>query len=733
MRKTFILLAAAVMSLAACNRVEPVQPRQNGEMSVIPINSNAVSGTKGYVENSSFVETTYETLHGTKAQNLRTMQISAYLHPQNGEDKNYFVDKTYSAKTDALTETVWWNTNTVGGAHDPIYWPVGGTLDFLAYSVSAEQSGAGRSVNVNATWDETNASSKVVLTVPGENSQNDILYAGIAGIASSTGANAVPLQFNHSQAWLQFALTGSTDEANPDGIVTLKRIELENVYNAGTLSVSNNRGNTIAKWDFTEETKQNIEVDNLSNVSKLNAAPQYLDMLIPQQAKTAFVLYYTLGSNASELSYRFTTDQKTWLMGEKYIYNINITTSEVTVAPKVAQWNEVNEYNYTVKLKKTFDDGAVTPTFTPAEAFTEMDTDADGITTYACNTWGAQITLEAAATDPAIFVKWSDGNTENPRTFSIYADTEIPEAIFAEPFTLTLKKTFDDGTVTPTFTPADGFTEISTDADGVTTYYFFEAGQVELEAVPTSPATFTKWSDDNTDNPRAIAINAEDTALPDAVFENSSTIAFTVNSSDKKVQFSAGNLYWNGSAFAEETSQLAYTSSWDANHVDRFYWSSDAAIACAVDYNDPSASTTDTFFAADGGAISGKTVLSDSEWSYLLNSRTNASSLNKAGVTINGTMCLVIAPDDFAGTIASSYDTAAWATAEAAGLVALPAAGSRSGSNISATGSFGGYCSSTPDEDMSGIACCLYFGSSSAYTFDDFRNVGYSVRLVTVL
>ena len=332
MKKILVFAFMAVFALVGCNKMEDsrIAPPSKNEMSLVPMNHV----TKGYALGTTFDDCTYETLHGEQSTSFRTMQISAFLHPQNGEEGNYFVDKTYANGT-GMT---WWNIKP-NGDHDPIYWPVGGTLDFLAYSLSNEEQSV---KNVNVTWNEDNAASQVILDVPGENSQNDILYASAYGIKAPSSAKDVEMFFNHSQAWLEFQLTGSLDSES-NGIVHFNRIELENVYNAGILTIDNNKGNATAKWDFGAESKKNVEVDNEYGVGLLGSDVQYLDMLIPQQKKTAFVLYYTLGSDDQELSYRFSTDLKTWLMGEKYIYKINITTSEVTVKPEVTEWKPVEE------------------------------------------------------------------------------------------------------------------------------------------------------------------------------------------------------------------------------------------------------------------------------------------------------------------------------------------------------------------------------------------------------
>lgn len=316
---TWLTAALLIAMTTGCKEMERPLNISRVEMSVFPGSEKAV--TKGYSEGEEFYETTSQTLHSEmKAVTPRTMQISAYLYPQNGTEGNYFVGKTFSRLKNG-TE-VWVNTNTVGGEHDPIYWPVEGKVDFLAYSISAEGT-----KNIVAEWDVKNASSCVTLSVPGENSQNDILYASAYGIPSSQASKSVGLGFKHAQAWLEFELTGTPDS------IKLERIVIENAFNAGKLVLRNGNGEATAVWNFADDLRQDISVDNPMGICELNDKPQFLDILIPQQSKTSLGIYYSEGTSpAVEKFYRIETDKKTWIMGEKYTYKININASEITAS-----------------------------------------------------------------------------------------------------------------------------------------------------------------------------------------------------------------------------------------------------------------------------------------------------------------------------------------------------------------------------------------------------------------
>ena len=182
----------------------------------------------------------------------------------------------------------------------------------------------------------------------------------------------------------------------------------------------------------------------------------------------------------------------------------------------------------------------------------------------------------------------------------------------------------------------------------------------------------------------------------------------------KKVQFSRGNLYWDGDSYEFEANQYTI-GTWNAeNHVNYFFWSKEESVAGAASYADASAAASDVFFtnataetAKADFTVSGVTgkfrTLSAGEWTYILSTRENAADLLVEDVTVCGVEhCLVIAPDACLNSYVfdktkKSYDAAAWATAEAAGLVCLPPAGYRDGTDVKSGEGNGFYWASTTD------------------------------------
>ena len=182
----------------------------------------------------------------------------------------------------------------------------------------------------------------------------------------------------------------------------------------------------------------------------------------------------------------------------------------------------------------------------------------------------------------------------------------------------------------------------------------------------------------------------------------------------KKVQFSRGNLFWDGDSYEFEANQYTI-GTWNAeNHVNYFLWSKEESVAKAESYSDASAAASDVFFtnataetATADFTVNGVTgefrTLSAEEWTYILSTRTNAADLLVEDVTVCGVEhCLVIAPDACLNSYVfdktkKSYDAADWATAEAAGLVCLPPAGYRDGTDVKSGEGNGFYWASTTD------------------------------------
>ena len=229
-----------------------------------------------------------------------------------------------------------------------------------------------------------------------------------------------------------------------------------------------------------------------------------------------------------------------------------------------------------------------------------------------------------------------------------------------------------------------------------------------------------------------VTLTDAPTPTPAPVFSVSAT---------KTVVFAPGNLqYKSGEGWRFAEHQYDYIGAWDATDwVDYFGWGTWG------EGKDPLLTSTDNAdyeWSTDfQGTLNGHNdwyTLSNDEWIYLFQIRTNASSLYGTG-TVNGVNGVIILPDGSELSINTSHnswsnntiDAATWNSIyEAEGAVFLPGAGRRSGTGVGYIGA-GVYWSSTPQSSDSQRAHDILFNNGTLSVGDVSRRFfGYSVRLV---
>ena len=179
----------------------------------------------------------------------------------------------------------------------------------------------------------------------------------------------------------------------------------------------------------------------------------------------------------------------------------------ITVVPdpgfRFAQWSDGNTANprtFTVTA-----DAAYTARFEPIGEYT-LSIYADGCSTpnrYICDD-GQQVSITVVPEPGSRFAQWSDGNTSNPRTFTVTADA-------------TYTAQFESASE-----PTSGYT-LAVYADGCASpnrYICDNGQQVSITVVPEPGSRFAQWSDGNTSNPRTFTVTADATYT--AQFESAS-------------------------------------------------------------------------------------------------------------------------------------------------------------------------------------------------------------------
>ena len=131
---------------------------------------------------------------------------------------------------------------------------------------------------------------------------------------------------------------------------------------------------------------------------------------------------------------------------------------------------------------------------------------------HGCYSHGDTATLIVQSNEGYEFLRWSDGNTENPRNVIISQDTTLVAEYVVSKYHLTLTCDEEKGTINGT----------SGEFDYGTTHTF--------SVVPNTGFYFVQWSDGNTDNPRTITLT-QDTTIT-AIFAAQKFIVKFVDDND---------------------------------------------------------------------------------------------------------------------------------------------------------------------------------------------------------
>ena len=220
----------------------------------------------------------------------------------------------------------------------------------------------------------------------------------------------------------------------------------------------------------------------------------------------------------------------------------------------------------------------------------------------------------------------------------------------------------------------------------------------------------------------------------------------------EQVRFAQGNLQYQDSdkvwRFAEHqwdyigeaNKDISSTNGW----IDLFGWGTGNNPTNAYMDNEAYAMFSDWGNNAIGnGNGQHWRTLTNEEWGYVFNERKTASGIRFAKAKVNGVNGVILLPDDWsntayrvkyankekAGFSSNTLNASKWSDLERAGVVFLPAAGSRWGTTVYHLGSYGYYWSATVNgyNDAYGV---FFVNRGLLPQSILLKEYGFSVRLV---
>ena len=379
MKKYFIIAIAALAASAACTKVETIDNTPD-----VPITFQAANYTG-------------QTKAVSVLNDFEEFKCKAYLHAQgidldangnvNGTSfQNFFGTDGETITPDSTTDpTEWAPSHTY-------YWPKGeqSFVNFVGW-YGVDGNGADSAPTITYAYDGTASKYKATMvwnyTSVAGNSDSNLLYADMAWRFKANNSPAtygmdsvtegVPMLFHHALAQINVKVyadgtsltagTGNVSDANATWTIALENPAITPVYNAGTLTLTNEDPGTAkttqawtGSWAGTGSTG-NIAAStlNVDEVSKATAntlfnatcvVPQTIgatvkltfDMRITTTYKTA-----PTNPNTELIPVEITLNEMgttAWVQNTKYTYYIKIVPSqnEVLFDPALeADWTEV--------------------------------------------------------------------------------------------------------------------------------------------------------------------------------------------------------------------------------------------------------------------------------------------------------------------------------------------------------------------------------------------------------
>jgi len=366
MKKFFFLAAAAIVALAACSKNE-TDTTAYEQSKVINFNTVANKATKAPITGTTysyklpaFGVFAYYLSSGTWSTSAANSNASAYM-------------------TDV--EVAWNETKDIWAPSSTYYWPLEGSLTFIAYSPKTAATAAFSNAGVLTLTDFTVASTVadqvdlLYSSIAADKTANDAYYVDSTNSKNSEtaeGDKGVNIKFKHALAQVIFKAK-TADEVYAAGMsFKVDNITVNAASTATSMTVTNptdaQLSSAITTWN-EPKTNADFVVSNAAFPATENTylTDAYSDpigdalLMIPVTAfastdpsvSITYTLYrmsdnLDMGSKTVTVKFDNIDDVITsWQAGKKYVYEFTIDLQKIYFNPSITDWvdGETQEFD----------------------------------------------------------------------------------------------------------------------------------------------------------------------------------------------------------------------------------------------------------------------------------------------------------------------------------------------------------------------------------------------------
>ena len=362
MKKFFILAAAALVAIAACSKNE-ADTAAYEQSRVINFNTVANKATKAPISGTTY------------SYDLPSFGVFASYLEKN---KTWAANKATATRYMDDVEVSFDDTKEIWAPASTYYWPLEGSLSFIAYSPKdaatadfAEDTGT---LTLSAFTVNTTVADQVDLlysAIAADKTQNESYYVDTANGKNSETAEedkGVNIKFKHALAQVIFKAKTAGDVYDAGMSFKIDTLVVNAASTADNMTVVNpadaDAAATITTWT-NPKTKANfvVRADDFPNATVAADSVNFLGktlsdpigdalLMIPVTAfagtdptvtvkYTLYRLSDALPMGSKEVTIHFKDINDTvadWQAGKKYVYNLTIDLQKIYFNPTITDW-----------------------------------------------------------------------------------------------------------------------------------------------------------------------------------------------------------------------------------------------------------------------------------------------------------------------------------------------------------------------------------------------------------